>query len=700
MQRVKSLVRRLPLILALSGILGATELKTIGDFQAAATKANRVLSIPDWEQTPQAITAAMKEAIAKGNAALDRIGARDSGKATFDNTIAALENLRADASAVANRAAIISETSADPAMRAAAEGAGKMFQEWNVGIDYREDVFKAIKALVATRPKLSGEEARLLNATLRDYRRAGMDLSPADRKEIQQWRNELSKLASDFEANISVAKAPVEFTKAELDGLPDDFFSSPEVKASNGSFQVTANAMWQYNLVEENARSEATRKKLYIAHDSLAKKENVPLINRMLALRNKIALRLGYKSWADYQAEVRMAKTAANAQRYIEKLVAGIQPKFDTEVRELQKMKAADTHDPNAKIDVWDWRYYMNQLNKQRFAVDQETLRVFFPFEQTLDGMFAIFGRVFGIRFDQIQPSFSWTDDLRLYVVSDVPSDTPLGLLYLDLFPREGKASTGGEFEIVSGQRLVDGKYQSPVAAVVLNFPPANGNKPSLLSHSEAEIFFHELGHGLHSILTRAKYSRFAGAHVPVDFAEAPSQMLQNWIWDKKVLDTFAADYRDPSKKIPAEIIIKMNEAKRANAGMFYRRQFAFALLDLALHGPHAADEPYDCLAISNPILERVFLPIDPETSFISGFRGFDGYDAGYYGYAWSDAIAADMATVFEKAKDGYLDKRAGLKLRHEIYKPGDSRDVAISIEKFLGRKQSIEPFLKKLGIR
>jgi thimet oligopeptidase len=232
-----------------------------------------------------------------------------------------------------------------------------------------------------------------------------------------------------------------------------------------------------------------------------------------------------------------------------------------------------------------------------------------------------------------------------------------------------------------------------------LQIAPPTNHEPSPLSHSEAEVLFHELGHALHSIVTRANYARFAGTHVPVDFVEGPSQMLQNWIWDKRVLDTFASDYRDRSRKISGDVIKRINDAKLATAGMFYRRQFAFADVDLALHEQHPPDEPYDCIAISNPILRRVFLPIDSRTSFISSFRGSDGYDAGYYGYAWADAIAADMATVFEKAKDGYLDKQAGLRLRHEIYEQGDSRDLRLSIEKFLGRKQSIQSFLKHLGI-
>jgi thimet oligopeptidase len=667
-------------------------LKIVDDFQTAAAKANAVLVIPDWEQTPEAVEAMMKSAIAKANKTLDEIGAQDLTEVTFRSTAVALDDLLHEARIAGNKATIIMETNVDKKMRAAGENATKLFQDWVVGVDYREDVYRAIKAFADTHPKLPGEDEKLLAETLRDFRRAGMELEPLERTQIKRMRSELSKLTADFESNLLRAKAPVIFTKAELEGVPEDFLSSPGVRINNDHYQVRADVMWQYNTVEDNARNEAARKKLYAAHDSLAQEQNAPLINRLLALRNRIALKLGYQSWADYQAEVRMAKSAANAQTFIDNLVTGIQSKFDAELHELQQMKAADTGDRNAKIDIWDWRYYTNQLNKQKFAVDEDSLRTFFPLQQTVDEMFSIFGRVFGLRFEEIEPPVKWTNDVRLYVVSDNTSNAPLGVLYLDLFPREGKTGGGGESEVVNGRHLADGRYQAPVATVVLNFPP-------LLRHSEAEILFHELGHALHCILTRAKYSRFAGTHVPVDFVEAPSQMLQNWIWDNRVLDRFAADYRDHTKRIPVDSIKKMNNAKLATAGMFYRRQFAFADADLALHGPHPADKPYDCVAISNSIFERVFLPIDPQTSFITSFRGLNGYDAGYYGYAWGDAIAADMGTVFEKAKDGYLDKQAGMKLRREIYEPGNSRDVTVSIEKFLGRKQSIQPFLKKMGV-
>jgi thimet oligopeptidase len=684
---------------ALTQIAPGTELKTVDDFRAAAAKANAVLTIPDWEQTAEAIDSSMKDAIAKANAALDQIGAQDLSKVTFKSTVVALDDLAYQAALAANRATVIKDTNTNPAMRTAAENAVKSYQEWAVGIDYREDVYKAIKAFADTHPKLTGEDEKLLKETLRDYRRAGLELPPDRRKEVEELRKELSKLGTDFDSNIVKASVPVMFSKADLDGLPESFLGSPGVKTGDDVYTVMANVTWQFNTVEENAKSEATRKQLYVIHETLAKDTNVPILNQMLALRNKIALRLGYKSWDDYQTEVKMAKTGPNAEKYINDLVAGIQPKFDSEVAELQKLKAADTNDPNARIMVWDWRYYNNQRNKQKYDVDKEALRAYFPFQRVLDGMFAIYQSIFGLKFEKIAVPYKWTDDLQLYLVTDSATGEPLGMFYLDMFPREGKFNHFAQFDIISGKLLPDGKYQRPTVALLCNFPPPSADKPSLLTHQDVVTLFHEFGHALHSIVTRAKYGRFAGTHVPGDFVEAPSQMLENWVWDKKVLDTFAADYRDSSKKIPADIVKKLNEAKLANAGVFYRRQFAFASLDLALHDPHPESMPYDCVAISNPILQKVFLPIDPSTTFVSYFGHLNGYDAGYYGYAWADAIAADMATVFGKAKNGYLDKLAGMKLRHEIYEPGDSRDVNLSIEKFLGRKQSIQPFLKEIGI-
>ncbi|HJT46517.1 MAG TPA: M3 family metallopeptidase, partial [Chthoniobacterales bacterium] len=595
--------------------LRAADLKSVDDFKAAADKANSILTVPDWEQTPEAIETDTKNAIAKANAALDQIARQDLKKVTFKSTIGALDDLTYEAGNAGNKVEIIHQTNPDEKMRNAAENAVKAFEDWAVGIEYREDVYKAMKAFADTNPKLSGEDKKLFDETMRDYRRAGLSLPPDKRKEVEQLRKDLTRLGTDFDSNIVKAKAPVVFTKAELEGVPDSFFETPGVKTGNDSYTVLAHVTPQFITVEENAKSEATRRKLYDIHDSLAKDTNITVLNQMLTLRNKIALLRGYKSWDDYQTEIKMAKSGAGAKKYIDDLIAGIQPKFAAEVAEIQKMKAADTHDPNAVIGTWDWRYYTNQLKKTKYAVDTEELRNFFPFQQVLDGMFRIYQNIFGLKFEQIAPPYKWVNDLQLWEISDAASGEPLGLFYLDMFPRDGKFNHFAEFEIIGGKLLPNGKYQRPTVALLCNFPPPSANKPSLMTHQDVETLFHEFGHALHTITTRGKYSRFSGTHVPRDFVEAPSQMLQNWVWDKQVLDTFAADYRDPSRKIPADTVQRLNNAKYAIAGIFYRRQFAFAALDLALHDVHPENAPYDCVGMSNPILEKVFLPIDPGTT-------------------------------------------------------------------------------------
>ncbi|MGH8092042.1 MAG: M3 family metallopeptidase [Chthoniobacterales bacterium] len=687
------------LLAAFTVSLHAEAVKSLSDFQAAAEKANEILTIPDWPTTPDEVQSNITNAIAKADAALGVIGQQDLSKVTFESTVDALDNVQNDATIAINKTVLIQQTNQDAAMRDAAEKAIKVFQDWAVGIDYREDVYKAVKAYAETEPKLEGEDALLLKDTMRDYRRAGLALPPEKRAEVEKLRKELAKLETDFEANIVAVKAPVTFTKEELEGVPDIVLDSPGVKTGDNTYTILANVTFQYNTVEDTAKKEETRRHLYDVRFNLAREKNVPVLNDMLAHRNQIALKLGYKSWDDFQTEIKMAKNGAAAKTFINDLIAGIQPKFDAEVAELRQLKAGETKDPNAQINIWDWRYFQNELKKEKYTVDTEALRVYFPFQRALEGMFKIYQSIFGLKFTKIIAPEKWVNDLQLYMVTDAASGQPLGMFYLDMFPRDGKFNHFAEFGIIPGKLLPDGKYQRPTVALLCNFPPPQKDKPSLLSHQDVETLFHEFGHALHSIVTTAKYVRFSGTSVPADFVEAPSQMLQNWVWNKKVLDTFAADYRDPSKKIPAATIAKMKEAKLATVGVFYRRQFAFADIDLALHDVHPEGQAYDCVAMSNPILQEVFLPIDPDTAFVAYFGHLAGYDAGYYGYAWADAIAADMATVFEKAPNGFLDKTAGMKLRKEIYAPGGSRDIDISIHNFLGRDRSIQPFLKTLGI-
>ena len=672
---------------------------TLTQFQTKAAQFKNIISVPQYETSPAAVKHSLETTIADANAALDRIGKLRASEVTFANTIGALDDLMLTPSTTADRLNLVKETSRDAAVRDAATEALKKFSEWSVGLEYREDVYAAVKAFADTKPKLAADEAELLQDTLRDYRRAGLALPKVERDEVEHLRKELSGLTTDYESNINKARGPLKFTKAELAGVPESFLAQEGIKTGDDEYTVMANVTFHYLMVLENAKGEATRKKFQIVHDSLAKESNTPLLKQILEMRSKIASKLGYASWADYQIEPKMAKSAATATKFLEDLKTGLQPKLDAEMALFRSLKAKETGDTNAQINLWDWRYYSNELKKEKYNVDAEQLRDFFPLDRSLNGMFAIYQKIFGVKFERIEPPAKWVDDLQLWAVSDAKSGEPLGLFYLDLFPRDGKYNHFACFGVVEGKRLNDGRYQRPTVAMVCNFPPPQPGKPSLMAHDEVVTLFHEFGHVMHSMLTRARFVRYSGSSVEGDFVEAPSQMLENWAWDKTVLDTFAADYRDPNKKIPSEILAQLKEAELAIKGTFYRRQLCFGLLDLALHTQVREGSGVDPVELSNKILSETLLPVTEGSSFVTYFGHLMHYDAGYYGYAWADAIAADMASVFENSPGGYFDVNAGMKLRDEIYAVGGSRDPSISIEKFLGRPQSNQPFLKKIGI-
>ena len=692
----------------LAALTGCGSLSSIGSrppadplavFQQRAAQYHSVVTLPQFETTPDAVKATADQTIADGNAALDGVGQLRASEVNFQNTIRQLDDIAYLVQRASDRLGLIEQTSTNAAVRDAATEAIKKLSDWSVGTDYREDVYAAVKAYANTEPALEGEDKKLFDETLRDYRRAGLDLPKDQRDAVEKLRKELTALETDFEDNVTKATETLKFTKAELEGVPEDFLAQQGIKTGDDEYSLKANITFHYIMVEDNAKREDTRRRMLVAQCNLARVENIPLLQKILVRRDEVAHRLGYASFADYATETRMVKNAATAITFLQNLKQGLQPKFDAELEEFRQLKVKDTGDANTKVWVWDWRYYANQLKKTKYNVDAEQLRVYFPYQRVLDGMFTIYQRIFGLKFERVEAPYKWIGDLQLYTVSDRKTGEPLGLFYLDMYPREGKYNHFAQFGIIEGKLLADGRYQRPVCALVCNFPPPQPDKPSLLSHDEVETVFHEFGHAMHTILTRAKYSRFSGTSVPQDFVEAPSQMLENWPWDKTVLDSFAADYRDPNKKIPQAILNQLKASRLATMGMYYRRQLSFALMDLALHTQIHATNAEDVLPLSNQVLSDVALPMPPDTAFVAYFGHIIGYGAGYYGYAWADAIAADMATVFEHSPDGYFDRKAGQRMRQEIYSVGDSRDINVSIEKFLGRPRSLEPFLKKIGV-
>jgi Zn-dependent oligopeptidase len=583
-------------------------------------------------------------------------------------------------------------------MRSAGLDAVQKLDEFIVGIDYRKDVYRSVKAYLDTNPHLEGQDARLVEFTLRAYKRAGLTLPDEKQQKVEDLRKQLAGVQAHFLVNANNASALLKFAKDELEGVSADFYK--QIKTGENEYTVDTNVPPQYIYAMSNCVREETRKRLCIAHDTRAKEKNLSLATHAIEIRAQLAELLGYRSWTDFQEEVKMAKTGKNALDFEEQLKTALEPKYQAEISELKKVKASVAGSTSPDLKLWDWYFTAALLQKQKYNIDAEALRVYFPFDRVLDGMFKIYQHIFQIEIRPVDAPVGYQSDLKVYVVLNPETHQPLGLFYLDLFPRPGKYNHFATFTLINGGLLPDGKYQRPVVDLICNFPPPSSDRPSLASQQDVVTIFHEFGHAMHAILTTVNYAQFSGFNVPGDFVEAPSQMLEYFAWDKKVLDSFSGDYRDPAKKIPVEILTKLKEADLATKACAYRRQLAFGLLDLLIHEPLTAAQKADLNGYANSILNEVFFPSDPSTALLASFGHlFDGYDAGYYGYAWADAIAADMASVFQSAPDGFLDATVGRRLRDEIYAVGDSRDITVSVEKFLGREHSTGPFLKKLGI-
>ena len=264
----------------------------------------------------------------------------------------------------------------------------------------------------------------------------------------------------------------MKFTQAELEGVPESFLA--QIKTGADEYTVMANITWHYLSVMDNAKREETRQKLLLEHDNLARAANIPLLEKILPLRDDIARKLGYKTWADYQIEVKMATNAATALDFLEKLKAGLQPKFDAELAEFRRIKIKETGDPNAQIRIWDWRYFSNQLKKEKYNVDAEQLRVYFPYQRVLDGMFNIYQTIFGLKFERVEPPYKWIADLQLYAVSDAQTGEPLGLFYLDMFPREGKYHHFAHFRLIEGKLHGQRQIPAPDRRAHLQLPLAH----------------------------------------------------------------------------------------------------------------------------------------------------------------------------------------------------------------------------------
>ncbi|MFN0136132.1 MAG: M3 family metallopeptidase [Phycisphaerae bacterium] len=638
------------------------------------------------------------DALKKATASANKLVAIADKDRTFANTVNAIDDLITQIDTDAGMTQFMAHVSTDAKERAAGQLAEQHVADWRTEFMKREDVYKAVKSFAETKPKLDPVQQKLTSEILREFRRNGMELSKEKRDEVMKLEKEIIRLGLEFEKNIREDATKVPLTKAELEGMPDDWFANVP---KSGDIYLVGMDYPTYVPLQEMCKNETTRAKTWIAYKRRAGKKNIELIEQIIGLRAQVAQTLGYASTADYQTETRMSKNAKAVMDFYEKLRPIVRKKAELDLKEFTAAKREETKDADAKLMPWDQVYYENYLRKTKYAVDSEKVKEYFPMEAVVNGLFGVTQSLYGIEYRDITAKASskgrplWHPDVKLFEVWDKASNQLLGEFYIDLYPRENKYSHAACWGLVSRKKMADGTIQKPLAALVCNFPKPTGDKPALVPHGDVETFFHEFGHCLHNILTEADYGSFAGTSVARDFVEAPSQMFENWVWDAAVLKTFAKHYKTGAA-IPDELVQGMIKGKHLGSGMFVERQFFYGLVDMSFHG--TKDGKVDTTAVQARLAAEVeqYAAI-PETYFHAGFGHLIGYQAGYYGYMWSLVYASDMFQRFKEL--GMLSPEAGMYYRKKILARGSTMDELEMVKDYLGREPNMEAFLKHLGL-
>lgn len=611
---------------------------------------------------------------------------------TFENTIMGYERAFDNYGNALGMSGFLSYVSTDKQFRDAANDLQMQISQYMVDVATRRDVYKAIREYTDTNPRLDPVQAKLVKEMLIGFKNSGMDLNDADLEKFKALNKEKAEYIIKFDKNIQEYKDPLAVTQEQLQGLGEDYIQKLS-KTDDGKYLVTLDYP-DYVPFMQNADDEQARKELEFKFNRRGGQENVELLEKTLTLRREIARLLGYKNHAELRLEDRMAKNPKTVMAFLKDLQKKLKPLGKKEDKEMIAYKNSKTGKNSRTLYSWESGYWSNKFRKENLELDSEKIKEYFPSQVVIEGMLDLFGGVFGITFEPVDIPV-WHPDVKAFKIKDKASGELVAYFYMDLYPREGKYKHAACFGLVEGEEKQDGTYQIPFVAIVANLNKPSGDMPSLLKHSEVETLFHEFGHVLHNALTKAKYSAFSGTSVSWDFVEAPSQMLERWAWDPQVLKKISKHYKT-GEALPDDLIKRMIAAKNFGAGGMYLRQDFFAQYDMTLH---TADTTPDTTKLYFELTKKIRgLPLTkgtiPQASFghIMG-----GYDAGYYGYLWSEVIAEDFFGEFKK--NGIFNPEAGLKFRREILEKGGTLDEEKMVENFLGRPADNKPFLKSIGL-
>lgn len=638
------------------------------------------------------ITQLCTDALAATTHAIDAIVALPAKERTLATTFGALDQVEGDLDTILNPAIFLKYVSSDAAIREAAHTCETRYQQFRQVETYsRGDLYAVLADVAATLSHLPEADERLVKKTMRSFEINGLALPPDRRQQVQNWHKRLIELESDYSKHINDDNRFIEVTRDELDGLPADYIERL-TRLPNGHYKITM-ASPDFVPFMQNATSEPARRRLEFAYNNRAYPKNLPILEEALKLRRQVAEALGYPTYADLVLTNRMAKNSHTVAEFLEKLAKKLVPIADKELATLVELKKAD--DPEAtRIHAWDFRYYHNKLLETKYSVDSDYIRHFFPVEHVTQQMFDIYQTLLHVHFKPTPAPYAWDKSVTYYEVIDADSNERIGSFYMDLYPRANKYTHAAAFTLVPGRKMVDGRYQEPVSAIVANFSPPTADAPALLTHDEVETYFHEFGHIMHQVLTRAGYNRMSGTSTAQDYVEVPSQMLENWVWDKTMLKKISKNHKT-GEPLPDYVISNIIAAKHLDDALFYCRQLFFGILDQTLH----TRDVTDTTPLVATLMEKIArIPMTANTHFHASFGHLmGGYDAAYYSYLWSLVYAQDLFTRF--SKEGLLNPKTGADYRRYILSVGGEKDELSQVVSFLGRKANEEAFLKNIGL-
>ncbi len=631
-----------------------------------------------------------------------------AGELTFPNVMGALDTLTEPLDNAMGVVRHLESAATYPELRAAYNAVEPLASAFHTAIPLHEGLWNVLKSYSATAEarSLDGARKRFLATTVDSFRRHGAELDAKGKARLAEIDLELTRLTTRFSENVLDSTNAFELVitdEAQLAGLPASAVAAArESAASKGltGWRFTLQAP-SYVALMTYLDDAAIRRHVWRAYSLRAtepERDNRPLIGRILELRREKAELLGYRNFADLVLEDRMAHTGDRAFDFLRGLRAKTEPHFVRENQELQAFRRQLEGPGAPDIQPWDVSYYAEKQRAALYDFDEEALRPYFPLDRVFEGMFEIAHRLFGIRITEQTGIPAWDPCVRFYAIDD-EDGTRLGGFYSDWRPRENKRGGAWMDALLTGGPTTDG-FHPHIGLICGNLTPPLDGKPALLTHRELETIFHEFGHLLHHCLSSVEIRSQAGTNVAWDFVELPSQIMENWCWEREALDLFARHW-ETGEAFPEDLFRKMKRARTFRAANSQMRQLGFGIADLSLHIEYTPADG-DVVAYASRIFNE-FAPAPlPEdyamvASFTHLFSSPVGYGAGYYSYKWAETLDADVFSLFRK--HGIFSREAGMAYRENILKRGDSEDPAVLFRQLMGRDPDPSALLERLGL-